>query len=101
MIEQLHGPMVLLVPLKGKYARASSANLGAFDWIVIEEDEAIESEIEGSGQLLNVLPFGHPVDFRCDDLIASEPKILSFVENLPNVFGFILATEAQQHSALG
>jgi hypothetical protein len=51
-------------PLDRQHFRTSGADLGAFHRVVVEEDEAVEAEVQPAGERADVLRLGLPVDGR-------------------------------------
>ncbi len=84
-------------PLQREHLGAAGAHLAALDVVVVEEHEAIEPEIEGGGELADVLRLAAPVDHRRDDVLSLEAHVGPRVEHAPDVLLHVLRAEADDH----
>ena len=87
-------------PLTGSRSVRTSgqagADLGALDRVVVEEDEAVEPEVQLPRERADVLRFRLPVDPPGDQVLALEDHVRPTVEDLEDVGLDVLAAQAEQ-----
>ena len=91
----------LLRPLDGEHLGAAGPYFGALHRVVVDEDEAVEAEIEPPRQRAEVLRLRQPVDRGGNHLLALEREIGSRLEHAPDVGLLVLAAQAHENAALG
>ena len=76
--------------------RAGRADLGALDRVVVQEDEAVQPEVQLPRQRADVLRFRLPVDPPGDQVLALQDHVRPAVEDLQHVGLDVLAAQADQ-----
>ncbi len=80
--------------------RTRGLHLGALDGVVVDEDEAVEAEVQLLGDRVDVLGLRLPVDAPGHEVLPAEPHPGMPIEDLQHVGLGVLAAEAQEPSRL-
>ena len=87
--------------LKREHLGPMHVHLGAFDWVVIDEHEAIESQIQLAGELGNILGFRLPIDALGDNMLTFQGHFVATRVKYGMNIGFnVLAEETEQKARL-
>ena len=101
MRQELGNAIGLAGEFQGEHLRTVGLNFGAFDRVVVDEDEAVETQVQFSGEGFQVLGFGLPVNFGGDDPIARQGHIGTAIEHRPDIRFHVFAAQTQQHPGIG
>ena len=86
--------------MQREHLRTAGFHLSALEGIVIDEDEAIQPELELLGQRLEVLGFGLPIELPGSEVIPPQGHILPPRKDGPDIIFVVLAVQTKQHASL-
>jgi len=97
VIQELAEQFGILRQLQGQDTGATRRYLGAFHWVIIHEDEAIQSQLQFASQRLDVFGFGLPVSAPGGEILKTQGHFKAPLKNFANVRLIVLAANAEQH----
>jgi hypothetical protein len=91
---------VLLGQLQGERFRATGLNLRALYRAIVQENEAVQSELQFRRERSKIFRLGSPIDSRGNEMFPLENHAGVFLKNAPHIFSIILATKTHQHPGI-
>ncbi|MNW49426.1 hypothetical protein D3C74_268440 [compost metagenome] len=71
-------------------------NLRAFEWIVIDKNEAVQAQIQILCHLLQVFRFSSPIDRPVNKMLLFEQHVGMLIKNRPDIRFIIFAANGQK-----
>src|ERR1700692_3355601 len=83
--------------MTSEYFRATRLNLRAFYRAIVQENEAVHSELQFRRERSKIFRLGLPIDSRGNEMFPFENHPGAFLKNPPNILFIILAAKTHQH----
>src|SRR5205823_2754164 len=89
----------ILGKLQRDHARTIGLDFGALNRVVVDENEAVEAEVEFGGERFEVLRFGGPIEATSSEIFALERHVVATKDFL-DIVRIVLAAETKEQAGV-